>query len=199
MIKLVFGLPGSGKSTYLAYECRKALRRNKKNTGFRVYSNYYIDGAYTLDFDRLGKDDYSNCLVLIDEISLLCDGRDWKSFTPELKYFFTNHRHYDVDIIACSQGYESDCDKRIRNCADSLFQITRAVLGFSRVRHIIKQFGVKDGRVQEYYELAGLGKFIFRPRYYKMFDSFVRRALPTNSERPWNGSPCQNVQAANAD
>ena len=124
-IKLVFGLPGSGKSTYLASLCKHYTKKNIK-----VYSNYYISGAYTLDFSRLGIDDYSDCVLLIDEISLLCDGRDWKAFTPELKYFFTNHRHYNVDIIACSQGYESDCDKRIRNCADSMYQISRFFSAF---------------------------------------------------------------------
>ena len=105
MIRCIFGLPGSGKSTYLARIARQNIRR-----GVKVYSNFFIAGTYTLDFDRLGLDDYSDCVMLIDEISLFCDSRDWKKFTPAAKYFFTNHRHYNVDIYVCSQSYE-DMDR----------------------------------------------------------------------------------------
>ena len=184
MIQGVFGLPRSGKSTYLAYLAKHSRRIFGKDV---VYSNYYIDGCYTLDFSRLGKDDYSNCVMLIDEISLLADSRDWKDFDSDLKYFITNHGHYNVDIVYCSQSY-SDCDKKIRNCTDSLYYITKSVFGFSRVREIVKVMGVQDGKMQECYDLRGLGRFFFRPRYYKYFDSFVRRYLPPNTESLWSAT-----------
>ena len=57
--------------------------------------------------------------------------------------------------------------------------------GFSRIRRIIKRGGVKDGKMQEFFEEVGIGQFLFRPRYYKMFDSFVRRQLPPNHEHLW--------------
>lgn len=179
MISGVFGLPGSGKSTYLAYRARKAIRKGQK-----VYSNYYIEGTYTLDFSRLGKDDYSDCLILIDEISLLCDCRDWKNFTSELKYFFTNHRHYGVDIVWCSQSYK-DCDSKIRNVTEELYQCTRSGW-FVRVRPVVKSLDVVDGKVSEFYEVRGLGRFVWLRKYWKYFDSFVRRVLPPNTERLWN-------------
>ena len=182
MIQGVFGLPRSGKSTYLAKLARKAIKK-----GIKVYSNYYIEGCYTLDFSNLGKYDYSDCLMLIDEISLLADSRDWKDFDSDLKYFITNHGHYNVTLVYCSQSYQ-DCDKKIRNCTDSLYYITKLPFGFSRVRLIDKVMGVSEGRMQEVYELSGLGHFVFRPRYYKYFDSFVRRPLPPNLERPWTPS-----------
>lgn len=182
MIEAVFGLPAAGKSTYLAYRAKKAQRK-----GIKVYSNYYIDGCYTLDFEALGKNDYSDCLMLIDEISLLADSRDWKQFNSDLKYFITNHRHYNVHLVYCSQSFR-DCDVKIRNCTEQLYQITRSVFGFSRIRRVSKVMGVSDGNFQEYYELSGFGKFIFRPKYYKFFDSFVRRPLPPNSEVLWASS-----------
>ena len=43
MIEAVFGLPRSGKSTYLAHLAKKAQKK-----GIKVYSNYYIEGCYTL-------------------------------------------------------------------------------------------------------------------------------------------------------
>ena len=178
MVQGVFGLPGSGKSTYLAKLAKNGFKRYDK-----VYSNFYIEGCYKLDFDKLGLFDYSDCLILIDEISLFCDCRNWKNFTDDMVYFWTNHRHYGVDIVYCSQSY-ADCDKKIRNLTDSLFYIRSGLFGFSIVRSINKVFNV-DSDITEGYELSGFPSLVFRRRYYKMFDSFVRKQLPPNNAKKW--------------
>ena len=177
MVEGVFGLPGQGKSTYLA-----KLAKKKKKKNIKVYSNFYIKGCYKLDFDDLGVHDYSDCLILIDEISLFCDCRSWKNFNADLVYFFTNHRHYNVDIVYCSQSY-ADCDKKIRNITDSLYYIT-AFGGLSFVRKIDKVFTV-DVDIKEAYSLSGLPRIVWRKLYYDMFDSFVRRPLPPNTAGQW--------------
>ena len=87
MVEGIFGLPGQGKSTYLAKLAKKAIKKKIK-----VYSNFYIKGCYKLDFDDLGVHDYSDCLILIDEISLFCDCRSWKNFNADLVYFFTKEK-----------------------------------------------------------------------------------------------------------
>lgn len=179
MIQGVFGLPGAGKSTYLAKQAKKAIKQ-----GIKVYSNFYIKGCYQLDFDDLGVHDYSDCLILIDEVSLFCDCRNWKNFNKELVYFFTNHRKYSVNLIYCSQSY-SDCDKKIRNLTDSLYYIKSGWFGFSTVRLINKVFNV-DSDITEGYELSGFPELVCRHRYYKMFDSFERRPLPPNESKPWD-------------
>ena len=53
LIKGVFGLPRSGKTTYLAKLAYKAQKK-----GIKVYTNFYCKGCYTLDFDSLGVYDY---------------------------------------------------------------------------------------------------------------------------------------------
>lgn len=176
MVKVVFGLPGAGKSTYAAREASRALRKGKK-----VYSNFFIRGAYTLDFERLGVDDYSDCLMILDEVSLFADARNWKQFRTETKYFFVMHRHYNVELLVLSQSY-TDMDVRIRNIADELFHITSGRLGFSRVRPVSKRLEVVDGRVQEYYEETGLGTWFRRSKYFDLFDSYEKKTLPPNSE-----------------
>lgn len=178
MIQGIFGLPGSGKSTYLAKLARKAQKK-----GIKVYSNFYISGCYQLDFDDLGIHDYSDCLILIDEISLFCDSRNWKNFSKELVYFFTNHRHYGVSIVYASQSYR-DCDVKVRNCTDSLYYIKYGLFGFSTVRSIDKVFCIDD-EITEGYSLSGWPSLVFRRKYYKMFDSFTRRELPPNTAKPW--------------
>lgn len=179
MIKGVFGLPRSGKTTYLAKLAFQAQKRGKK-----VYTNFYCKGCYTLDFDALGVNDYSDCLILIDEISLFCDSRSFKNYSDNHKYFFALHAHYGCDIVYCSQSY-MDCDKKIRNVTDSLYQIKPWFFGLSRVRPIAKQFIIEKGAISEYYEVQGLGSFVYRKRYYKMFDSFERKELPPNTETLW--------------
>lgn len=177
MITGIFGLPRSGKSTYLAKLANKYIKK-----GIKVYSNFYIQGCYQLDFNTLGILNYSDCVILIDEISLFCDCRAWKNFDDNLIYFFTNHGHYNVDIVYCSQSY-GDCDKKIRNLTSDLYYI-RSLGAFSSVRRISKVISV-DKDIKDGYELSGLPRIFYRKRYYKMFDSFVRRELPDNSAKPW--------------
>ena len=93
MIQGVFGLPRSGKSTYLARLAKKGFKKYE-----RVYSNFYIKGCYQLDFDTLGKVEYKNCLILIDEISLFCDCRSygyWYSGSIAL-LLLEVHRKWDI-------------------------------------------------------------------------------------------------------
>ena len=70
MIYGIFGLPRSGKTTYLCKIANKYIRK-----GVPVYTNYECKGAYVLDFKSLGKVNYHDCVLLIDEISLLCDSQ----------------------------------------------------------------------------------------------------------------------------
>lgn len=190
MIIGIFGLPGVGKSTVLAMFAKKAQKHKRcsilPSTEYeRVYSNFYISGCYELEFDRLGLEDFHDCLMLIDEISLYADSRDYKNFPKHLNYFFKLHRHYGIDIVYCSQSYQ-DCDKRIRDITDCLYQINLSWFGFSRVREISKHFGVNQGRIEEYYEPTGIGSFCYRKRYYKMFDSYERKRLPEVTALEWD-------------
>ena len=64
-----------------------------------------------LNWDDVGKYDFSNSLLLIDEVTLLADSRKWKNFDDSKTYFFSMHRHYKCSVIVCSQSYD-DMDKR---------------------------------------------------------------------------------------
>ena len=131
MISAIFGLPGSGKSLCLSYIAWRAVNCKSINFhGFhlstakyaRVYTNFPFEGAYKLDFESLGKAEYSNCLMLIDEIQLFADSRNFKTFGDNLKYFFSMHRHDKIDIVYASQSFDN-VDKRIRSLTDRLYYI----------------------------------------------------------------------------
>lgn len=194
MIQGVFGLPGMGKTTFLT-KCAWMCLHGKSFMGIppheTVYTNFDCPGCYELDFDDLGKKNFHDCLILIDEIMLFADCRDFKSFSPALKYFFALHRHFNIDILWCSQYY-SDCDKKIRNLTNNFFLLEKsAVLPVSFVKPILRQMGAKDGQMVDKYTLGApiTWRFVWRPRYYSMFDSFEKKELPPVDAPLWSPMP----------
>lgn len=189
MITCFFGLPGCGKSTLLAKLAYKELKRIKKGKSkyVRVLSNYFIRGCSVLDFDMLGKYDMSNSLILIDEISLDADSRDFKSFSKPLKQFFILHRHYGCDIIYATQQYDG-VDRKIRELTQNLYYMKKAG-PLTYATAIYRKITItEDSEIKMGYVLPKLIKiisnirhtmiFCFRPRYYKLFDSFDAPVLP---------------------
>lgn len=179
MLTGVFGLPRSGKTTYLAMIAKRSQKSN-----IPVYSNFACDGCYKLDFSQLGKKDFHDCTMLIDEISLICDSRDWKDFNSDLRYFFTNHGHYNINIFYCSQWY-TDTDVKIRRMTENLFYIQRFPFGFSMRYEIIRDIKTKDnGDISDCFSFKH-GRPFYRPKYYKYFDSFSRKELPPVENELW--------------
>ena len=189
MITCFFGLPGCGKSTLLAKLAYKELKRIKKGKSkyVRVLSNYFIRGCSVLDFDMIGKYDMSNSLILLDEISLDADSPDFKSFSKPLKQFFILHRHYGCDIIYATQQYDG-VDRKIRELTQNLYYMKKAGL-LTYATAIYRKITItEDSEIKMGYVLPKLIKiisdirhtmiFCFRPKYYKLFDSFDAPVLP---------------------
>lgn len=188
MISMIIGLPGSGKSLLLSYIAHRAIVGKRLNfkgfnissvgkiKGFdkyeRIYTNFPADGCYKLDFERLGYDNYHDCLMLIDEVQLFADSRNFKSFGDNLKYFFSMHRHYKTDIVICSQSYGA-VDARIRSLIHRLYYID-SLGSFIRCREIIPYFDV-HGKIDEGADYAGgfNTKYFYAPRMYKYNDTFA--------------------------
>ena len=138
MIYEIFGLPGSGKTTTLTYIAQNALKgRSVLGLGRyeRVFTTFYCQGCYKIDFSDLKQYDFSNSLILIDEISLYADNRQFKNFDTDFIYFFKLHRHYHIDLIWCSQSY-SDADKKIRDVTDTVFLAERGWFGYTLLKRI---------------------------------------------------------------
>lgn len=179
MIYGIFGLPRSGKTTYLCKIAKKYIKQGRP-----VYTNFPCHGALQLEFSDLGKYDYSNAVLLIDEISLVCDSRDWKNFTSDLRYFFTNHGHYHIDIFYCSQWF-TDTDVKIRRMTEELYYIENKFLGFSMRYRIVRSIKTTDtGEIQDCYSFKH-GRPFYRRPYYKMFNSFSVRPFPPAPHNEW--------------
>ena len=201
MITGIFGLTGAGKSTLLAWCADRALKNKPiyigrwpqrcyitdPNIYERVYTNFEMSGCYKLDFNALGRQTFENSLLLIDEISLLCDSRNYKEFDEATKYFFTHHRKYCTDIIWCGQSY-MDTDVKIRRLTKQFCFVEAARFGRSRVTPIAKILEVSpQGQIVEgFAEASRWGStFLNRRKYYALFDSFERRQLRPNRATLW--------------
>lgn len=215
MISYVFGLPGSGKTTFLAWCASRALRGKSLSIGLpfaggcslqtthsrdylNIYSNFPLLGAKPFDWEELGVFDYHDCLILVDEIMMLCDSRAWKTYPENIKYFMSHHRHYNIDFICCSQSYK-DTDLRIRNLAQQFLLIENKG-SYSRISPIHHYMDVTSRQIDDWYEKAApLGcRFLRRKKLYSLFDSFSKKELKPLPDRSlWEVAenvPCGTIQ-----
>lgn len=197
MIRIVFGKPRAGKTTYAA----SVVQRNKRKLALRsrlgrfgrfincysyVFSNEpTLSDTITFRVADLGKFKFpEHSLVVIDEAGIELNNRNFKTLTQESKRFAAMHGHQKVDVLLLSQHVDIDLAYRSR-CHDMLLISNRGV--FSLIEPIRYQIDVDNEKhelVEAYSKPQGLAKllsfflprgcrFFYRPRWYKYFDSFV--------------------------
>lgn len=90
MITCYFGVPGCGKTTILTKIAQKELSKVRKGKSpyKHILTNFYCKGCEMIDFDDLNTYYISNSLILLDEITLDSDSRDFKTFKKGHKDFF---------------------------------------------------------------------------------------------------------------
>lgn len=189
MIVTCFGLPGSGKSTCAAALAQKELKRIKKGKSKfkRVLVNDYIYGCEHFDFDTcFGVYDMSDSLVIIDESLLSVNSRNYQNFKKHVMEQVVLHRHDNMDIWFFSQKYDGN-DKIIRCCSERMYYIRSGhILPISTMIRVPQKILFPDGTgeiVQGYIRPTIIdilfAKRIWRPNYYRYFDSYWRVGRPT--------------------
>lgn len=201
MVSMGFGLPGSGKSLWLAYLADRAFQCKRLTVGNydlqsiprmeyeRIYTNFSFPGAYIFDWDSLGHCDYHDSLFLVDEVMMYADSRDFKTFDKEHKWFFSQHRKLKCDVVITSQMYD-DVDKKIRGIVENFYYIQDCFLpGFSMVRPIESFFDIKDGQIRSGQQFSRLinCSFFRRKRLFPKVNSYeligMRPTDPPPDER----------------
>ena len=168
-----FGKKGSGKTCDIAKLSMKAQKK-----GIKVYSNIEIPGNYVFNPQDMKNFTFEpNSLVLLDEVGLIWDNRDFKSFEKGFNVFFKYSRQYKLKIIMYSQAY-NDIDLKIRLLFDRLSLMQR-IGRITLIRPIIKSVGVStdingNGQIVDTYKFGSVFSwhFNYMPRYYGLFKSF---------------------------
>lgn len=181
---LVFGKKGSGKSTYLV---KLALQHMKK--GWHVYTNMdelFMPGVRHFDIQHLG--DFvpeAQSLLLLDEVGMIWDNRDYKVFKPCVRDFFKLQRHYHVKVYMASQTF--DVDKKIRDLCDGMFLHQNVARVFTVGKRIVRKVVITqstseaESRISE--DLVMLPfwdwTYTYIPKWAKYFDSHSIPEKPT--------------------
>lgn len=175
---MIFGKKGSGKSSLLA---KKALFYLKK--GWIVYTNMEdltVDGVRHINASDIGAFvPVPHSVVLLDEVGMLYDNRDYKSFKPCVRDFFKLQRHYQTIVYLASQSF--DIDKKLRDLTDEMYLTTCLFGWLGLVRPIRKKITLVEASSQGESRIVDNLKFrsifswklTFLPRYSKYFQSFV--------------------------
>lgn len=180
---LIFGKKGSGKSTYLTKLSVKYLKK-----GWNVYSNMpdlTVPGTRYINIDELG--DFvpeANSLLLVDEVGMIWDNRNFKSFKPSVRDFFKLQRHYKVVVYLASQSF--DVDKKIRDLTDGMYLQQNVARCWTVGRKIRRQVtltepvGDMESKIVESLKWCPFWDwtFTFIPHWAKMFDSRVIPEMP---------------------
>lgn len=178
---MVFGKKGSGKSTLM---CKLAMKYNKK--GFKVYCNTVIPGTYYFDTELVGFAHFpENSVLLIDEVGMIWDNRDFKSFKKEVRNYFKLQRHYKHIVYLFSQSF--DVDKKLRDLTDNMYMIFNFCNFLSIARRVTKTITIShadsnvtgESKIVDDYKLDSILLFMFGtvkityiPKYAKYFNTY---------------------------
>lgn len=187
---MVFGKKGSGKSTLQA---KLSLQYNRK--GWKVFcSTPGIPGTYYFDTSQVGISSFPpNSVILVDEVGMVWDNRDFKNFKTHTRDYFKLQRHYRNIVYLFSQSF--DVDKKIRDLTDRMYLTKNFFNCFSLARSIDKRITIVHANEgQGVSTLAddmdftplwlfwcGAVKVTYIPKYVKYFNSYdVPVLVPAN-------------------
>lgn len=173
---VVFGKKGVGKSLSMQKDLIKHNRR-----GWKCFADSNTDLPFVkkIDCSRIFAYKFpSNSFICIDEVNLLWDNRDFKSFDRRVQDFFRQQRKKRVKIIAYSQTF--DCDKKLRDLADRLAIQKKLMRVFTVRRYYVKTprvISAEDARdtsriVDDYVKVPWIFKGIditYIPRYCRYY------------------------------
>lgn len=192
---MVFGKKGSGKTTYLIKLIIKYHKLGRPiyttldpaeiNSDLLPYVNF-------VDYKRIG---YMvpppESVLLIDEVGMIWDNRDFKNFKPEVRNYFKLQRHYRNIVYLFSQTF--DIDIKLRTLTDAMYLCVRVLPFLSVVKRIkrtivlVQPVADAEGRIADSLEFvpfwmnlfgAGAVQFTYLPKYSNFFSSYNTPPLP---------------------
>ncbi len=183
---MLFGKKGCGKTTNICKHSFKYLKKGKE-----VYCTEHIPGTRYIsysDVKDIGKYKYpENAVIFIDEVGMIWDNREFKSFNPEVRNWFKLQRHYKNTVYLYSQHF--DIDLKLRNLVDGMYigkSYMNCLSVFKSIRKdlkIVEASAEAESRIAD--ELVVVPFFVpfsrditWIPKYAKHFNSFAVPELP---------------------
>lgn len=184
---MVFGKKGSGKTTFLTKTAMQAIKHGKT-----VYSTVKVPGAILFDVNLIGAYTFpEDSVILIDEVGMIWDNRNYKNFRTDVRDYFKLQRQYRNTVYLFSQTF--DVDVKLRNLTDAMY-LCNCYMGWlsvaRRIRRgivIVSPSGDSESRIADSLEfepviLSLLGAktciFTFIPHWAKYFSSYAPKPLP---------------------
>lgn len=115
MFTVIFGLPGSGKTTHLAKSAFDYYFKFK-NHGW-IYTNIKLRLPHTIFVngrEDIGKYEIFNGRLYLDESAQEFNNRGFKTFSKEHLKFFNEYRHHNIDMFFYCQRYDA-LDANLKN------------------------------------------------------------------------------------
>lgn len=185
---MVFGKKGSGKTTLMTKIAIQDLRKGKN-----VYATIQIPGVRRFDVNNVGEFTFPpNSTVLIDEVGIIWDNRNYKKFKESVRDYFKFQRQYKNTVYLFSQAF--DVDVKLRNLTDGMYICTCHFNFLSVARKlkrnivIVNPDGENEARLADGIEFEPIFLSLFGaksirvtyiPRWVKYFKSFDPPALPS--------------------
>lgn len=191
MFRLYFGSPGCGKTTFAVYQIYKDRIRKKPVYDYH-FANFKCDIVRECSLKGLGTWTFPEfSYVACDESGVEFNSRRFKQMAVETMQYCKEHRHYIVDIDFFSQSWH-DTDLVIRDLVEEVWHLKK-IGPWTLARRIKKKVDIDEQTHKPddmYYKLKMLRRFlpfpfgektfeiIYRPFYYKHFDTHERKVLP---------------------
>lgn len=202
---MCFGKKGSGKTTLMT---KLALQYQRK--GWSVYCDREIPGCIQFKTEDFGRYQFPpNSLILVDEVGLVWDNRNFKNFPEHVKVYFKYQRQYQHVVYLFSQSF--DIDKKIRDLTDHLYIVQNFFNCFSVARRVTKSLTVVhadksaqgESKIVDDYNIDslllapfGTVKLTYIPKYSKYFKSFDPPRLPEFEGTPLPSLPIRSRRQA---
>ena len=194
---LITGDRGAGKSTLFALIVEQAIKQNLPVFSQYPYKDTYmipmekklLNGVYRYDVDKnwLYQHDFTDSVVLLDEVKTIWNARAYNKWTGQDEEFFNFLRKFNTRIFMATQSYDG-VDLNVRRAADEVWYLTKGFWHFTHVEasrttlakvadrqtEVVGRMFKKGMRkiVWDVCEVP-IGTFLFwRKPYYKRFESF---------------------------
>ena len=122
MIRVFFGKPGCGKTTF---GVKQAVKHRKKFSSYLNFAHSVPD-SFVFDTDELGLWTFErNSYVGIDEAGIEYNNRSYKTMPKYTIKWFKLYRHYGIKTLDVFSQSWDDMDVTIRRLADQLWLMYR--------------------------------------------------------------------------